>query len=183
MSQRAAVVVQELLPGGRLWEEHMAGVQPHVEQLREQMQSFSPEQLQQSFQEDLARLQGNGYTLFDQSIPNFANPFAKEIAHLGLMPQRPTSSRLCLSCSKIPINELLSSRTTEYKLFDSFSPLRESAESCELCKMIYLSIELYENRDVRGIYISTDLQILLIRAVVEQTDRRTCLRICADPGM
>src|SRR5579871_5306997 len=98
MSQTAAAVAQELQPDGL--EELLAGL-PHIEHLREQMQSLPPEQLQQLCQEDLERTRKRieGYTLFDDSIPDFANPFAKEIAHLDLMPQRPTSSRLYLSCS------------------------------------------------------------------------------------
>jgi hypothetical protein len=116
----------------------------------------------------------------DEGIPDFASPFAKKIAHDRLMPK--ISSTLCQLCSNIPIKWLLDSPLYTYTHFRSMDKLRESAESCNLCRLILRTLKDLTVMSLLGFNIIMSLQFLIVEVVQWSSVDYRVLRLCTDPG-
>ena len=132
-----------------------------------------------------SRLQSLGYTpVDDERIPDFAAHFVERVPDI-LMPNRPTSSQLCNSCSSVRIGRLIeSSRRVHDTFFSTISELRKSAESCKLCEIILSSIEKIGTGFVGGIHFIMTPQSLMIELLNDARSKPDYgyLRLCADPG-
>jgi hypothetical protein len=74
---------------------------------------------------------------------DFKEAFIESATAQGLMPQPDSfvASTLCQSCNRIPASILLRSKgNIRCRLFDKFLDLKQSAESCSLCFLIYSSL-------------------------------------------
>jgi hypothetical protein len=117
----------------------------------------------------------------NEEVPDFATSFVKQIAHGRLKPK--ITSRLCNSCINIPIKQLLKSPRNSHLLFDDVRKLRESAESCDFCKLILRSVkDLCNDNATPRINIVIAPQFLVIEVIRGKYVDYRVLRLCTDPG-
>ena len=145
---------------------------------------FSPPIPNRHDRYELERREAQRYTLADESIPDFAAPFAKKVDCLNLTPQRPTQSRLCKSCKNISFEEWDSDK--EYPVVNSLSQL-DIVVFCELCQMVSRFFQPLNGHSHYSISFTIREGIMTVKAKLEMTwdgDQylKQSLRLCASPN-